>query len=236
MQGSTSTVHTLHQVAVHVVARARRQAADRFSLRITPGGFGTPEFEPGARRVRVRNGTLIVESDAPGAAASTACAIDGASLRELARVAGVDLDAELDVGHDTPGLDDRDAALALDLAAASEVCDWFGVVAAALDRIVETVPASAGPTLARLWPEHFDVALDAAARPDVRVNLGGSPGDRSIAEPYLYVGPWTVDRPGDGSFWNAPFGASRTRAELDHTDLIGSAAAFLLEGFHRLAG
>ena len=90
--------------------------------------------------------------------------------------------------------------------------------------------------MARVWPEHFDAALDVAARPDVRVNLGGSPGDSSIGEPYLYVGPWTADRPGEATFWNAPFGATRTRTELDATDLVGSATAFLLDGLGRLGG
>src|SRR5262245_52087964 len=205
MQAQQPTLYTLHLVAVHIVARASQQAGGRFSLRITPGGFGTPEFGPDSRRVRVANGTLLVESDAPGTASITARTIDGASLRELADGAGVDLDAPLDVGHDTPDVGDPDVALALDADAATGVGTWFGVVAAALDRVVATVPASGGPTLARLWPEHFDVAIDAAARPDARVNLGGSPGDASIGEPYLYVGPWTADRPGDGAFWNAPF-------------------------------
>ena len=59
--------HALHQVAVHVIARARQQATGRFSLRITPGGFGTPEFGPDSKRVRVAGGSLVVEVDAAGA-------------------------------------------------------------------------------------------------------------------------------------------------------------------------
>jgi hypothetical protein len=234
MDALSAAGRTLHLVAVHVVARARQQATGRFSLRITPGGFGTPEFGPDCRRVRVSGGALIVESDAPGAAASTAEPIAGASLRELAAIAGVDLDAALDVGRDTPALGDPDAPLALDPAAAEGVSDWFGVVVAALDRVATAVPASGGPTLARLWPEHFDVAMDVAARPDRRVNVGGSPGDSFSAEPYVYVGPWTAERPGDGAFWNAPFGAARRRSQLDETDRVGSAVAFLLDGLRRL--
>jgi hypothetical protein len=30
-------------VAVHVIARARVEGSGRFSLRVTPGGFGTPD-------------------------------------------------------------------------------------------------------------------------------------------------------------------------------------------------
>src|SRR6187200_3222134 len=133
MDGPSPATRTLHLVAVHIVARARQQAVGRFSLRITPGGFGTPEFGADGRRVRVSGGTLIVESDAPGSPAATARAIDGASLRQLADAAGVDLATPLDVGHDTPELGDADGALMLDAADARTVGEWFGIVAAALD-------------------------------------------------------------------------------------------------------
>src|SRR5262245_53592742 len=133
MDDRSPAVAALHLVAVHILARARQQAAGRFSLRITPGGFGTPEFGSDCRRVRVADGTLIVESDAPGAAASAARAIDGASLSELAVFAGVDVAAPLDVGHDTPDLGDSDAPLELDPAGAGSIGQWFGVVGAALD-------------------------------------------------------------------------------------------------------
>ena len=107
--------------------------------------------------------------------------------------------------------------------------------AAALDRVVEALPADATPTVVQLWPEHFDVALDAAATPEIRVNLGGSPGDGFHQEPYAYVGPWTDDRPGDPAFWNAPFGAV-----LGHDVLVGDPdpvtrlTEFFLDGMRRL--
>jgi hypothetical protein len=234
MNDPSPALRTLHLVGVHVVARARLQATGRFSLRVTAGGFGTPEFGADSRRVRVADGTLIVEADAPGAPSSAAHAVHGASLRTLAAAAGVDLGAALDVGHDTPDIGDPDALLELDADGASETAEWFRIVAAALDRVVAAVPSTAGISLARLWPEHFDVAIDVAAKPAVRANLGGSPGDAFSGEPYLYVGPWTADRPGDAEFWNAPFGAALTRSQLDTGDAVGSAAAFLLDGFHRL--
>jgi hypothetical protein len=78
------------------------------------------------------------------------------------------------------------------------------------------------------------VALEAVARPGLKVNLGGSPGDGFCAEPYLYVGPWTSDRPGDPAFWNAPFGAI-ARASALQGDTIERAVDFLLEGYRRLA-
>src|SRR4051794_27406186 len=170
MDDPSAALGTLHLVGVHIVARSRQQATGRFSLRITPGGFGTPEFGTDSRRVRVAGGTLIVESDAPGAPASAAEAIDGASLAELAHFAGVDLRAPLDVGHDTPDVGDPDAPLVVDPAAATALAAWYLVVAAVLDRVVESVPSSATPTPTRLWPEHFDAAVEVVARPDVRVN------------------------------------------------------------------
>ena len=43
----------------------------------------------------------------------------------------------------------------------------------------------------RIWPEHFDIAVDsgdqAAGR---RATYGASPGDRHHDEPYLYASPW----------------------------------------------
>jgi hypothetical protein len=234
MSDPSPAVHTLRLVGVHVLARARQEATGRFSLRITPGGFGTPEFGANCRRVRVAQGTLIVETDAPGAASSTAHPIDGTSMRRLADLAGVDLGAALDVGRDTPVVGDAEAPLELDGAAADDALGWLGDVAGALDRVLAALPATSGASVARLWPEHFDVAIDVAARAGVRVNLGGSPGDSFSSEPYLYVGPWTADRPGGDGFWNAPFGAARARSQLDGGDLAGSAAAFLLEGLHRL--
>jgi hypothetical protein len=178
--------------------------------------------------VRVASGTLIVESDAPGAAHTSRHAIAGSSLRQLADLAEVDLGRELDVGADTPELGDVDAPLWLETGAAAEITGWFTHVATVLDRVLTALPVSSERSLVRLWPEHFDVAVDVAAGSGSRVNLGGSPGDAFSDEPYLYVGPWTDDRPGDASFWNAPFGAARSERDPDR------AVDFLLDGVARL--
>ncbi len=113
---------------------------------------------------------------------------------------------------------------------------WFADTAAVLDTVVASLSPLAAPTLPRLWPEHFDVAIEAQATAERRVNLGGSPGDGSSDEPYLYVGPWTADRPGDPDFWNAPYGAMRTRSQLaaDPAGIVAAGAAFLLDGYQRL--
>lgn len=234
MQPFESSRQSLHRVAVHVVARARVQATTRFSLRVTPGGFGTPDLPPDGRRVRVSGDRLVVESDVPGAAAVRSVPIHGATLAQLADAAGVDLARPLDVGHDTPPVGDVDAPIALDPDAARVVHDWYAIVAEILDGVLVALGPEATPTLPRLWPEHFDVAVEAQASPTQRVNLGGSPGDGFSAEPYLYVGPWTADRPGDAGFWNAPFGASRVVGELG-ADPVSAGVAFLLDGYRRLS-
>jgi len=149
----------------------------------------------------------------------------------------VDLDAPLGVGHDTPELGDRTVPLAVDRAAADVLAVWYSVVASALDRAVGELGGMSSPTMVQLWPEHFDVGIDVAARPDVRVNLGGSPGDGFEERPYVYVGPWTDDRPGDPTFWNAPFGAVLAYDDVPTSDdPIGAIAAFLVDGVRRLAG
>jgi hypothetical protein len=167
----------LHRIAVHVVARTRIEATGRLSLRVTPGGFGTPDLGSDGRRIRVSGGHLVVESDAEGAASVRSTAIHGASLAQLAAFAGVDLTETIDVGHDTPPLGDVGVPITLDGAAAAEVTAWFADTAAVLDAVVASLSPLAAPTLPRLWPEHFDVAIEAQATAERRVNLGGSPGD-----------------------------------------------------------
>lgn len=231
------TRDALHCVTVHVVARARVQGTGRFSLRITPTGLGTPEFGADGRRVRIAGTHLVVESDTVGGATATSVSIDGASLTELAALAMVDLAEPLDVGHDTPPPGDIDAPIHVDAGAAQALLAWYRDVSEILDRVLAQLPSGAAATPPRLWPEHFDLAIEADAAPGRRVNLGGSPGDRSSSEPYLYVGPWTDDRPGDATFWNAPFGARRSHSDLLAAgDLVVAGEAFLLEGFGQLAG
>jgi hypothetical protein len=131
------------------------------------------------------------------------------------------------------------APLAVDEPSARALSAWFAVVAEALDAVVADRPGGA-PSVVQLWPEHFDVAIDIAFDPadptTQRVNLGGSPGDDFHADPYLYVGPWTDDRPGDAGFWNAPFGAVlcyRVLAAVD--DPVRAATAFFLRGLDLLS-
>ena len=236
-----STRETLQIVAVHILARARLAGTGRFGLRVTPGGFGTPEFGDGPGRIRMSGAMLIVESGAAGAASSRATSIDGSTLAELATFAGVDLETNVDVGHDTPPLPDPQAKLSADGPAAEAIAAWYDVTNRALDRVGEFVGRSAAASLVQLWPEHFDVAFDAAYDDrdpkSRRANLGGSPGDGFEAMPYAYIGPWSAGRPGDSAFWNAPFGAVlRYRNVSDSSDPVGKVSAFFVDGLRRLRG
>jgi hypothetical protein len=164
------------RVAVHIISRERFQREGRIGLRQTPAGFGTDVL-------RV-DGTTLVGPDG-------SCPIR--SMVELAAFAGVDLDAPLSVGHDTPPVGDD--AVVLDAGEMAELAAWFAFSWSVLEDLA-TTPIT-------LWPEHFDCAFVRGER----VNVGASPGDDFSAEPYLYVGPWGDDRPGDSDYWNAPFGA-----------------------------
>ena len=100
-----------------------------------------------------------------------------------------------------------------------------------LVRLLNALPDTA-PTGLQIWPEHFDLGTDLDASPGgERMNVGGSPGDSYLSEPYLYVGPRNSARPGDAAYWNAPFGAALTFTALRATDRPGDAAlAFLVRG------
>jgi hypothetical protein len=176
--------------------------------------------------------TLVVETDAEGKAKTQTKSIDGSTLALLAHVAGVGLQAPLDVGHDTPELGQLVKVIRLDARTVEVVHRWYATVAGLLDQLAFVRQTTGAPSLARLWPEHFDLAFDIQARPGIRANIGGSPGDAFLSEPYLYVGPWTDDRPGGGTFWNAPFGAARPASSFATRD---DALGFLLEGLGRLA-
>lgn len=234
------TRHTLHRIANHVLARAEHAANAHVGLRATPGGFSTTTIRPDRERIRVSGAALVRESAAPSGTWTRSMAIDGSTLAELAAFAEVDLNTEFSAGHDTPPVGDVDEPLALHARSAQHIADWYSLTTQALDRIVQEAPSFSTPSLVQLWPEHFDAALDMAFDPEApterRVNMGGSPGDGFHAAPYLYVGPWTPDRPGDADFWNAPFGAVLGDHDLAAaTDPVAAAHAFLRRGLELLS-
>jgi len=169
----------LHRLAVYAVSPAQRLANGEIILESTHGGFATFEYD--GHVARVVDDRLVLD----GAAHPIT------SLRAAATALGIEPDVGQQEQFDVPPHGDLDEPLAIDLPAAGVLADWFEFVTDAL----EALRADAGPeddvTIVRIWPEHFDAAIDmgdnAAGR---RATYGGSPGDRHHAEPYLYASPW----------------------------------------------
>ncbi len=187
-----ATRRAVHALAEHVLCAVRYAAIGRIGLTPVADGIATPEFaaaELGRRVVGLRGVELvdIVDGTERRAPATT--------LRAAAEFFGVSPGAP-DLWAPTTNLA-LDAPLAIDAAAVASLAAWFRLGAGGL--------TSFAPDAAQtLWPEHFDLAitLDGA-------NYGASPGDADHDEPYAYVVPPADPVPdGDGSFWNAPFGAA----------------------------
>lgn len=219
----TRTREALHAVAEHVLCPARHRANGKIGLRFTRGGFGTPFF--GAdEQLRVERGVLVrtvgdEDSRLPlttiGAAASDAGIEPGAP----------------DVYTPTTPLA-LDRLLVFDDRGLEVIGWWYGFAAAVLAQVradSESNPADAPPpSLAQIWPEHFDLATDLGAG-GARANFGASPGDVAHPGPYLYVGPWGEHAP--DPYWNESFGASLRYADLVAApDAYERALAFFREG------
>ncbi len=233
MSAESIARNELHRVATHVVSRARAVANEYVSLRVLPGGIGSPAFSAAGRRVRIVGSWLVVEDEAAGGGHVGAAPIVGSTMRELAALAEVDLDAPYSAGADTPPLGDLDAHIDAAPDAFEAIAAWFATAGRALDHaVIELAGRGLQVTGPRLWPEHFDVAIEVHLPDGAGINLGGSPGDDFSDEPYLYVGPWGPDRPGEPEYWNAPFGAVVTRRELAGD--ADAAARFFAEGVGRL--
>jgi hypothetical protein len=227
-----ATRDALQRVATHVVARARFAATGKFGLRATPGGFGTPAFGASVEVLRVAGALLVRERD--GQASMTS--LNGATLADLAAFAGVDLGAPFSAGSDTAPVGNADEPITIDPDDARILADWWHLGWRAIDAAIAT---ALDPKAIQLWPEHFDAGTSVAIGTDDgdRCNLGASPGDAYSDEPYLYVGPWGDARPGDPSYWNAPFGAVLRRSDvLAAPDPHEAAVAFLQRGLDVLGG
>jgi hypothetical protein len=231
-----SSTSTLHVLATHVLARARHASTGRIGLRPTPDGLGTGAIGPDNIQFRMSGATLVRDIAGNSGASTRTLPVDGRPLGELADFAGVDLDPAFSVGKDTPELPPADRMIHLDDGAARQVGAWFAFSDAVLVRLLTERPDSS-PSGLQLWPEHFDLGTDLDAAPGgARANVGGSPGDGFISEPYLYVGPRSDARPGDPDYWNAPFGAALAIGELRSTDdPVRSALEFLHRGLDLLA-
>ena len=229
----TATRLGLQRVATHILARARFDADGRFGLRVTSSGIGTPAFGPDGEVIRIAGDMLIREFQEAGRTRTATATLVGRSLRELAAFAEVELTPSFGVGSDTPDLGDIEASIDLDVESAADLMAWLHVGSVALDRVVAF---ASEPSVAQVWPEHFDIGVDVATQMG-RVNLGASPGDTDHPEPYLYVSPWEFSRPGDPAFWNAPFGAvAARRVGESSVDPVDRAVKFFGTGLRLLEG
>ena len=217
------TRDALHRLAVYVISPAQRLANGEIVMRATPAGFSTFPFD--GRTIGVEGAELVV---------------DGArypigSLRDAARLAGLEPDVGQAEQFDVPPHGDLEAHLPVDAAAAQALGDWYAFATDVLD----TLRAEAGPeedaSIVRIWPEHFDAAVDAGEEAaGRRATYGASPGDGHHAEPYLYASPWAgrID-----PFFDDPGfrGAARTYSQLAASaDSRAAAIAFLRDARERV--
>lgn len=214
-----TTRAALHALAEQVVSAAYFHTTAHIGLRPTPRGFGTPVFGD-HERVRV-DGTALVHERA-GAERR----IEITTLRDAAGFVGVPLGAPdvyppaTAVDPDTPLPIDHDAALAL--------ADWYALGAALLHDL-RMAHSEQPSSEAQIWPEHFDLACEiGSADAGTRATYGASPGDATIPEPYLYVGPWNTDRR-TGILAAYPFGGALTYNELRHAVEAGGAGRQFFE-------
>jgi hypothetical protein len=211
----TRTRHSWHRVAEHVLAAAQFADSGTIRLRPGPGGFATTAGV-GGRQLAVVGLTLVVsDGDAHRTAPFT-------TIGTLAAFAGVR--PGLDGSYAAATSPDPEAPLAGDVEAAETLAAWFSLGDSALRRFAEVLGRPQEPVL---WPEHFDLGITID-----EVNYGCSPGDASIGDPYLYVGPHAGPPAGD-EFWNAPFGAALT---ADHIRDVDDAVDYFTQGRARTGG
>jgi hypothetical protein len=105
----------------------------------------------------------------------------------------------------------------VDPAAAQALGDVYGFGCSVLEQLRADEP-DGDPSLVRIWPEHFDIAIELGSESrGTRMAVGVSPGDEDHPEPYLYVAPWTAEI--SGELWNA---TAFKGAELGYADLLAA--------------
>jgi hypothetical protein len=219
----------LHQLAFYVLSPARRAVNRRIGLRWTAGGFGTPFFGDDVQ-VRVEGTALVVQSGGH-------VRFEGIrTLGRAGRLVGRAPDPRDRGEFDVPEMADPDAPLTIDAASVAFLDAWFGFGTSVLEQLRVDLAAGA-PGLVQLWPEHFDLAVEAGDEPaGRRASFGCSPGDNAHPEPYLYVAPWQpVDR--TEPYWNdlAFNGASLAFADLAALPSGAEQREAALTFFHRAA-
>ena len=222
-----STRGSLHQIAEHVVAKARYVDDGRVELTAFAGGFATPLLTNG-RRVRVDGGDVVIDDNAGSRRVGLTTIADAAAF------VGVDAGFPAEMYAPATPLQPN-VTLHVDHDAVSSFAAWSSFAADVLGQFATEI-AHADPSALVLWPEHFDQAFF-TNEPDEsrRANYGASPGDAGHPEPYLYVGPWTAVA--EHEFWNATHfnGAVLPLSQLVAVDdPLAAALQFLRSGHARL--
>lgn len=221
----------LHRLAAYVIAPARYRVTERFGLRATDAGFGTPEFE--GRRIRVEGGELIDEVGGEVRRAPIT------SLNAAAEFLGEPVDLKTAAEHDSPQAGDLDEDLGIDADTSMWLGGWFNTAFDALNA-VRGDEASVDASIVQLWPGHFDPAIEEGDE-NHRASYGASPGDDGVPEPYLYLSAWWPDRLNldlDDPAWNAPSFTGSVLRVSDFPadqDPVEVAANFWRESRDRLA-
>lgn len=219
------TLADLHRLAVYAVSPAQRLVNGEIILESSHGGFSTFEYD--GHVARVVDDRLVLD----GAAHPIT------TLRAAAEALGIEPDVGQQEQFDVPPHGDLDEPLQINLTAAAVLAGWFEFTTHALEHLRAHAEPGDDATIVRIWPEHFDAAIDMGdADAGRRATYGGSPGDRHHAEPYLYASPWAgrID-----PFFDDPTfkGASLTYAELlAAADPQHAASEFLEEARRRIAG
>ncbi len=231
-EGLVAQRDALHRLATYVIGPARYQQTERFGLRATEGGFGTPEFGEPPMRVRVTKNELVVEQDGNVRTAPIT------SLQAAAEFIGSTVDLETAAEHDSPPPGDLGTDLGVTEAVVDTLAAWWALGTDALEQ-VRADDASVDASIVQLWPGHFDTAIEVGDE-NRRASYGASPGDGTSDEPYLYVSVWWPDRLAmdENSYWNADgfVGSRLTYSQLSQTDDPRQAAAdFFRQGRDLLA-
>jgi hypothetical protein len=181
-----ATTDALHRLAVYVISPAQRLVNGEIVLRATPGGFGTFEFGDADRVVRVDEGELVVDEAARELRRGPI-----RSLAEAAGFLGITADLAQEQQFDVPPAGDVDAPMPVDPAAVRGLHAWYAFAQDVLEALRAEAAQADDVSPVRIWPEHFDSAIDMGSKDaGRRATYGASPRDRHHAEPYLYVSPW----------------------------------------------
>jgi hypothetical protein len=222
--GYAATRDALHRLAVYVISPAQRLTNGEIILRATPGGFGTAMMADG--QIRVESTELVVERGGETRRAPIT------TLAEMAAFVGIEPDVAQQELFDVPPHGDLNERLAVDAVGVANLAEWYAVTSALLEELRSEASARDDVSPVRLWPEHFDAAIDLGDQPaGCRATYGGSPGDGHHNQPYLYVAPWAGRV--DGFFADPTFKG----ASLTHAEIVAGAdpGAFLREACRRIS-